>query len=65
MFGFAATDQDEVVGFVYFVGFGFAIEMFMRTCEEGFDRINIRWWRFCSNEDFAWIGSDLWGRLCI
>ena len=43
MFGFAGSDQDEVVGFVYFVGFGFAVEMFMRTCEEGFDWINIRW----------------------
>ena len=53
------------------VGFGFASEMFMRTCEEGFDRISMRWWRFCScwtcEEGFArvgWIRSNLWGRFC-
>ena len=42
-----------------FVGFGFAGEMFVRTCEEGFDRISMRWLSFCSDGDFAWIKSDL------
>ena len=34
---------------MYFVGFGFAGEMFVRTCEEGFDQIGMGWWRFCLN----------------
>ena len=35
---------------MYFFGFGFASEMFMRTCKEGFDRIGMKWWRFCLDQ---------------
>ena len=35
---------------MYFVGFGFAGEMFIRACKEGFDRIGMKWWRFCLDQ---------------
>ena len=35
---------------MYFVGFGFAGEMFVRTCKEGFDLIGMKWWRFCLDQ---------------
>ena len=35
---------------MYFVGFGFAGEMFIMACKEGFDRIGMKWWRFCLDQ---------------